>query len=140
MDLKYLQSELLPQRRHEIENGQNAATRQPIYVVLDMQENIVSGHSDYSPITNYRGWMPAFGYIDGDADSEDVKFKASDEDMENPIEVTRFYTERIIAFFFTKKEADRYLQYQKHNLTNGYVFVFYSGYGNYEMDRLLCGE
>lgn len=55
MDLNYLQNEILPKREQEIKDGKNLATRQPIYVVLDSQENFCSGHSDYEPSTNYRG-------------------------------------------------------------------------------------
>lgn len=57
--------------------------------------------------------------------------------MEYPLEVTRFYTDRIIAFFITSEAAHDYLKYQSHNLSDAYVYVFYSGYGNKQMDALL---
>lgn len=57
--------------------------------------------------------------------------------MKKPVEVTKFYTDRIISFHLTSKSAHDYLKYQKHNLHNAYVYVFYSGYGNIEMDCLL---
>ena len=46
MDLNYLQAEILPKREQEIKEGKNLSTRQPIYVVLDLQEIICSGHSN----------------------------------------------------------------------------------------------
>jgi hypothetical protein len=138
MDINYLQTEILPMREKEIRQGKNLATRQPIYVVLSMQENYVSGHSEYTPSTNYRGWDWQNGYIDEALDHEDRVFKQTDKRMKKPFEVTKFFTERIIAFFLTSKAAHDYLKYQKHNLNNGYVYVFYSGYANQEMDKLLC--
>lgn len=140
MDLDYLQNTLLPKRESEIKEGKNLCTRQPIYVVLDLQENYVSGHSDYSNSTNYKGKSFEFGYVDNALDAEDKIFKKSEKRMKQPIEITRFWTDRIISFFLTSEGAHDYLEYQKHNLKDPYVYVFYSGYGNREMDSLLCGK
>lgn len=137
MDIQYLKEEIIPLRKKEIEAGYNMSTRQPIYVVLELQENIMSKHSKYSPSVNYKGLNPEFGYLDGALDSEEQEFKKSKKNMKSAFKVTRFYTDRIIAFFFTSKGANDYLEYQSHNLTNAYVYVFYSGYGNREMDRIL---
>jgi hypothetical protein len=140
MDLGYLTNELLPLRKQEILQGKNCATAQPIYVVLDLQENIVSGHTDYTPSTNYKGLDWQFGYMDEKLDPEYREFKLSEVMMKKPIRITRFYTDRIVAFFLTSKGAHDYLEYQKHNLNKGYVYVFYSGYGNKEMNILLSDE
>lgn len=137
MDLDYLQNEILPKREREIAEGENLGTRQPIYVVLDSKENYCSGHSNYSLSTNYRGRDMEYGYIDTSLDSEYREFRKTDDGMEEPEEVTKFYTDRIIAFFLTSEAAHDYLKYQGHNLTDGYVYVFYSGYGNIQMDKLL---
>lgn len=137
MDLNYLQSEIIPQREQEIKDGKNLATRQPIYVVLDLQENYCSGHSDYETSTNYRGRGWEKGYIDTSLDCEQIEFRKTDEGMEMPEEVTRFFTDRIFAFFLTSDAAHEYLKYQSHNLSDAYVYVFYSGYGNSQMDKLL---
>lgn len=139
MNLEFLQKEIIPQRTKEIDKGENAATRQPIYVVLSMQENYVSGHTEMTPSTNYRGWSMEFGYIDRDLDSELCEFKKSDKRMKRPESVTKFFTERITAFFLTRKAAKEYLSYQKHNLSDGYIYTFYSGYANREMDSFLNG-
>jgi hypothetical protein len=57
--------------------------------------------------------------------------------MEDPCEVTRFYTDRIVAFFLTSEAAHEYLKKQAHNLDDPYVYVFYAGYGNQQMDMLF---
>ncbi len=138
MDINYLQTEILPIRAKEIEEGKNLGTRQPIYVVLDLQYNVCSGFNQYySNTTNYKGVQPKFGYIDSAIEPELRKFRISGDGMMKPEKVTLFYIDRIIAFFLTSEAAHAYLQHQAHNLKNPYVYVFYSGYGNFQMDKLL---
>ena len=138
MNVEYLKNEILPQRAKEIEDGKNLGTRQPIYVVLDLYENYCSGHSDYSSPTNYKDKEWELGYFDDSLEAEEKEFCDTYKGMESPVEVTRFYTDRIIAFFLTSEAAHDYLKYQAHNLNN--VYVFYSGYANYQMDKLLCNS
>jgi hypothetical protein len=38
---------------------------------------------------------------------------------------------RPVAFFLTRYEADRYVEYQSHNLNNPRVFTYSAGYANY---------
>lgn len=140
MDLEYLKSEILPKREQEIKDGKNLCTRQPMYVVLDLTENIVSGHSEYTYSTNYIGRDWEYGYIDDSLDAEDRVFAQTDEGMKEPVEITRFFTDRIIAFFLTSEAAHEYLSYQSHNLIRPYVYVFYTGYENRQMDKLFKGE
>lgn len=138
MDLNYLQNEIIPKREQEIKDGENLATRQPIYVVLDLQENIIEGHTHCSPSVNYYGKDWINGYADEGLDSEDMEFSETSDGMKKPKEFTKFYTDRIIAFFLTSEAAHYYLKYQSHNLSDAYVHVFHSGYANYQMDKLLC--
>ena len=138
MNLNYLVNEVLPTRKKEIKEGKNLSTRQPIYVVLDLHENICSGHSDFNMTVNYIGIEPKHGYID--ENEAEPTFELSGTGMKSPIEVTQFYTDRVIAFFLTSESAHDYLIYQKHNLHKPYVYVFYSGYGNREMNALLDNE
>jgi hypothetical protein len=140
MNLEFLQKEILPQRAKEIKQGKNLATAQPIYVVLDLIEGVCSGHDDFSSHRNYHGKQSVHGYIDQSLDGECIEFKTSDKRMKDPIEVTQFWTDRIIAFFLTSKGAHEYLKYQKHNMNKGYVYVFYSGYANREMNQLLQNQ
>jgi len=137
MNIAYLETEIIPKREQEIKEGKNLATRQPIYVVLDLQENYCSGHSDYTNSTNHKGKGWECGYIDSALESELREFKKSDKRMKRPEKITRFFTDRIIAFFLTSEAANDYLKYQSHNLTDAYVYVFYSGYANRQMDTLL---
>lgn len=137
MDLNYLVNEILPQRKREIEAGKNAATRQPIYVVLSLNERICEGHNGFDMTLNLKGVDAEFGYIDMDKEAEDRVFSTSDKRMKNPQEVTRYYTDSFVAFFLTRKGAEDYLKYQKHNMHKPYVYVFYTGYSNREMDALF---
>ncbi len=138
MDINYLQTEILPVRAKEIEEGKNLGTAQPIYVVLDLQENICSGHNQYSTNrTNHKGERPKWGYKSCNYSPELSEFSTTKDGLRNPEPVTLFYTDRIIAFFLTSEAAHAYLQHQAHNLKNPYVYVFYSGYGNFQMDKLL---
>jgi hypothetical protein len=137
MNLNYLIDTIIPQREKEIEEGKNAGTRQPIYVVLDLQEHAISGHTDYSLITNHKGKRLEHGYIDLELDSESREFNIGFKRMLNPEKVTRFWTDKIIAFFLTRKAAEEYMEYQRHNLRDAYIYTFYSGYRNLEMDSLL---
>ena len=140
MNLNYLRNEIIPKREQEIKDGKNLMTRQPIYIVLDLQENFCSGHSIYESPTNYKGRKWENGYIDISLDGEGREFCEADKGMEEPEEVTKFYTERIVAFFLTSEAAHDYLGYQGHNLSDAYVYVFYSGYANRQMGKLLCDE
>ena len=140
MNIEYLTKEILPVREQEIKDGKNAATRQPLYVVLDLVEHLCSDHSDYSMMLNLKGVDAEFGYIDTALDTEDQEFCETEDGMENGAAVTRFYTDRFVAFFLTRAAAEDYLKYQSHNLTGGYVYVFYTGYRNHQMDNLFKGE
>ena len=137
MDIDYLINEIIPQREKEIAEGRNSATRQPIYIVLDLVEHYVSEHSDYSSHTNEKGLTFEFGYIDASPECESIEFCETNKGMEKPEKVTKFYTDKFVAFFLTSKAAHEYIKYQSHNLNNPYVYVFYSGYRNFEMDNLL---
>lgn len=143
MDLKYLKKEILPQRKKEIAEGLNLGTRQPIYVVLDLDYNFIGGH-------DMEGWLSGemlnharkaseSGYVDTALDCEDREFNEEPDGMDKPEEVTKIYTDRVVAFFLTRQGAEAYLEYQKHNLKEAYVYTFYSGYANHEMDAILCG-
>lgn len=138
MDINYLTGTLLPIREQEIKDGKNLSTRQPIYIVLDLHENFSEGHSEWINNTNLKGKSNEYGYIDNDLDGESREFKLTEGGMEEAMRVTKFYTDKYVAFFLTSQGAHAYLKYQKHNLSSeAYVYVFYSGYGNIEMDLLL---
>jgi len=139
MDLNYL-IEILAIRKQEIVEGKNLATRTPVYVVLSLQEGICTGHDDYSCLTNNKGKEKEHGYLDFDLDPEDRKFKLNENGMGLPESVTRFWTDRFVAFFLTSEAAHSYLEYQAHNMNEPYVYVFSSGYSNRQMDKLLTGE
>lgn len=137
MNIEYLKNELIPKRNQEIEDGENLATANPIYIVLDLNEKIVSGHDEYLHGTNLKGKKPEYGYIDLD-DSLDRDFVGESANMKDPVAVTRFWIDSFEAFFLTSGGAHDYLKYQSHNLSKeAYVYVFNAGYGNREMGELL---
>jgi hypothetical protein len=140
MNLQYLTEVIIPQREKELFEGKNLCTAQPIYVVLDLIEGIIEGHSDYTNCINHKGVNMEYGFADASLDAEDMKFLPSEVGMKRPKPFTRYFYDRFKAFFLTSKAAHEYLKYQEHNLTNPYVYVFYSGYGNKEMDQLLQGK
>jgi hypothetical protein len=140
MDYNYLIKTLIPQREKEIKEGENLSTVNPIYIVYDLIENVCSGFSDYSLTTNLKCKPMEQGYIDDWLYIEEREFKDNSDNMTTPIEVTRFWTDRLVAIFLTSKEAHYYLKYQSHNLNDPYVYVHSTGYKNIEMNKLLAGE
>jgi hypothetical protein len=138
MNLEYLKKDVIPQRLAEIARGENAATRQPIYFIYDLVECYASGHNEYSPITNEINKQQEHGYLDAAKDSECQVFKKTDYRMKKPEEVTRFWVDRYVAFFFTRQAAKEYILYQKHNLSKlAYIYVQYTGYANHHMDAIF---
>ena len=136
MNIKYLQEVIIPQREKEIEEGKNDYANQPIYVVMDVREDIVFNHIEINHFF-YNGIEPKIGYYDAAVDTEERVFKESKNGMKSPYPCTVIYLDRLVTFFLTRKGAEEYLEYQKHNLNKGYIYTFYSGYGNREMDKLL---
>lgn len=142
MNIKYLKETIIPTRRIEIEKGLNMGTRQPIYVVLDLTYSFITGHDDLGwfsgELFNYKAKPEEYGYVDISLDYEDRSFQLNSEGMSSPEPVTKMYNDDIKAFFLTRNGAEQYLENQKHNLTKeAYIYTFYSGYGNREMDNLL---
>ena len=141
MNIKYLKETLIPQREREIENGDNLATRNPIYVVYSLRDQYMSGHSDYSPTTNLKGLSPEPGYLFRHEDWDEPQFfpneDGADIDGMETEEITRIWVDRLEAIFLTSKAAYDYMEYQRHNLSNPYVYVHCGGYRNHEMDMLF---
>lgn len=137
MNLKYLTENILPQREIEFENGDNLATANPIYVVFDLAANIIEGHTSMYCSTNNKGKECEYLYADYNDCHDEIEFFESTDGLKNPEPVTRFYTDRFVAFFLTRKAAKDYLSYQSHNMSNeAYIYVFSTGYGNIEMNNL----
>ncbi|MEL6661234.1 MAG: hypothetical protein AAFR36_32610 [Bacteroidota bacterium] len=126
---------ILQQRAEEIASGKNAATRNPIYVVYSLCDMYCSGHTEISILSNLKGRDSETGYLD--REFEEPEFELTDEDMKEPMEVTRFWIDRFAAFFFTRKGAEDYMEYQRHNLTNPYIYVHSPGYANREAELIF---
>ena len=142
MNIKYLKETLIPQREREIENGDNLATRNPIYVVYSLRDQYLSGHTDdYSPRTNLKDVPHENGYLFRHEDWDEPQFfpneDGADIDGMETEEITRIWVDRLEAIFLTSKAAYDYMEYQRHNLSNAYVYVHSGGYRNQEMDMLF---
>lgn len=145
----HLLSEVLPQRKLDIENGKNYGTRQPIWMIFNTRSYWVSGHSDFSPDHSLQNKGCDYGYYNSDLDSEDREFIFVQELLDelgledsysvpsNYERVTQYYVSEYVAMFFTNEDAEDYLRYQSHNLTDPIKFVHYTGYRNAAMDYLF---
>lgn len=137
MNLNYLENIIIPQRNKEINDGKNLLTSNPIYVVLEPVEHLIDGHhNSFTLPETLSGKEQEYGYIDLSL-YDDREFKTDDTGMKEPSEVIRFWTDRFVAFFLTRKGAEDYLEYQSHNLLDAYVYVFNAGYRNVEMNNIL---
>jgi hypothetical protein len=125
--------EVWKQRLKEIEVGENRFTCKPMYVVLKLEEQIALNCEEISGITNFKEKRPQEGWYD-DADEEEREIKECSCGMKKPQQVMRFWIDRPVAFFLTRKGAEEYLEYQKHNLEDAYIYVFSCGYRNKEFD------
>lgn len=143
MNLDYLKNEIIPQRENEIKSGKNACTAQPIYVVFDLIPTYLGGHDpegwSNTDMLNNKRKSGIEGYLDTGIDCEDREFCEDSTGMISPDEVTEVYYDRFVAFFLTRKGAEDYLEYQRHNLSDPYIYTFHSGYANKEMNQFLNG-
>lgn len=135
---KKVLNEILEVREQEIKDGKNLATAQPIYIVYDLQECWANAHTEIGGNMNHKDKNSEEGWVD---ESEDeMEFYKSEDNLKNPREVTRFWIDRYVAIFLTSEAAHDYLKYQKHNMSEGYVYVHHSGYANHQMNSLLEGK
>jgi hypothetical protein len=151
MNIEFLESEIIPQREKEIANGKDAWwTKDPIYVVYDLTEHVTTYDSEYSfcctlsEKENEHGRYVCYdedgGIINEWEEWYESEYSEFIEDYDNP-EITRFFCDRFVAVFFTRKAAEEYMQYQSHNLSdNAFIYVHNVWYSNYEMDNLLTSK
>lgn len=156
MNIEFL-NQRIAIRNKEIDEGKNAGTRNPIYIVCTRNENFVEGFIQKARIKSEHSghvgieFSPTFseidsnvefvhGYFDEGEDFESREFCESSEGMAKPIEVTKFESCMYRAFFLTSEAAHNYINYQAHNLNKPFVFVHYAGYRNWEFDNLMFDE
>ena len=104
----------------------------------------MSGHNNWTNAnTNYKEKPMQHGYLWVSKDGEETVFMDYKSDSEEIVceEVTVYYTDRFMGFFFTRKGAEDYLQYQSHNLSDeAYIYTFTPGYRNQQMEKLLSDD
>lgn len=118
-------------------------TADPVVVVEDVEEiSALPGTGDYSiyisddHVMRTRESVKKFLLEDEGFDEETTSSIIIELDFEGDtdlcnikkVEVIKRY--RPIAYFLTRLEAEKYCQYQKHNLSNPRVYTRYCGYGN----------
>lgn len=150
-------------RKKEIEEGKNALTACPVYVVYDSCANLAMGHQDW-PLTTSKldGREDRWGLLVRDNAGEFAEFIVEDElfpdesyyEEANRIlenyqdtyevlddwdieEATEFYVDRFVAVFLTSEAAHEYIDRQRHNMEKPFVFVEYAGYGNNHFEQIF---
>ena len=141
INVDYFRDVIVPQRLAEINRGENGGTRNPIYVMYNLDQVIVSGHDEFSGLhCNIADISSVHGYLDMSLEDEERVFCTDDDGMSDPRDVTMGYKERFVAIFLTRKGLEDYRCYQSHNLSKPFLYIHYAGYGNREMDSLLGGS
>lgn len=129
MNLDYIKNTIIPQR--EIED-KTATSKNPIYIVYSRNEIVVSGHSDYVSQCHVSSDTPRYSYISRADEDEPtlVDFKTDE-----PVTVI---TQPLVAgVFLTRKGAEEYMKYQKHNLRLPFIYEESCGYRNHEMEMVF---
>jgi len=139
IDFAYLK-ERWDLRQQEIRDEKNMGTADPVYLVMSLRECIAWAHVEGVDNTNLKGKPSEYGYIDMALDGEDRSFELTDSGMEQPEPVTRYWLDQIKSFHLTWDGAERYMEYQSHNLHDPYIYVDNIGYANYELSRILHGR
>lgn len=137
MNLEYIKNYIIPQREKEIKEWKNAGTRDPIYIIYDLEKHYIEAETDeyWLETTNLKWKKPKYWKIVGEDEKEFIEIE--DED----VDTIEFYTDRLVAIFFTRKSAEDYLIYQKHNLSSeAYIYVQYPWYSNQEANMLFKKE
>lgn len=125
-DLNYIRSA----RQQEIEQGLNAYTYPPIYIVFETIFSICEANSDYSQSTSLFGHREEFVRYSSEADH--FISPENNGDWSSPIEVNgvaygkvvkKCYHDRFVTVCFTREAAQAYIQRDKHNLTNPRIYV-----------------
>ncbi len=124
-------------------------TRTPIYIVYDLQEcffcdSFTEEVNEECEIfnSNLKGKKAEKGFVvtlTGE-DIEPFYIPALDEEQiyDSVCSTIRYWTDLFVAIFFTRKEAENYLQRQTHNLNEAYIYEAYPGYRNIQMDKFFC--
>lgn len=145
--------QILLQRWSEIEAGKNYGTRYPVYAVYTMDYLYFDLNQDlYVPSFNRCGLEAVTGYLYNngseyefcETEDELVKYvnehfdkefdDISEIDEDHYSEVQKIAKERLVAIFLTSEAAHNYMERQKHNLSQPYVYVESTGYANYQFE------
>ncbi|QZT38696.1 hypothetical protein K5X82_07300 [Halosquirtibacter xylanolyticus] len=127
---------VLKTRAKELKEGVNQGTKMPIYYVCQLVLNYCEGVVHIYNHTNRLEYPPIYGYVDMAKDEEERHFNTSKLDMEQPLEITKFFTEEIKAIFLTHEDAKEHIKRQNHNLFKPFVWIQSAGYSNRQFEQL----
>ena len=143
---------ILIKRWTEMEEGKNYGTCCPVYCVYTMDYLYFYRDQDVF-INNYNrcGIDPVNGFLYNngseyefcETETELVKYvnehfgkdyDIDDIDEDDYSVVQKIAKERLVAMFLTSEAAHNYMERQKHNLSQPYVYVESTGYANYQFE------
>ncbi|MCT4673536.1 MAG: hypothetical protein N4A37_09890 [Prolixibacteraceae bacterium] len=127
---------VLKTRAKELKEGINKGTTMPIYYVCHLVLNYCEGIVHIYHHTNRLEYPPIYGYIDMAKPDEERFFNTSKEEMEQPMEMTKFFTEEIKAMFLTHEAAQEHIKRQAHNLFKPFIWTQSAGYANKQFELL----
>lgn len=119
------------------------ATRDPIVVVEDIVELVAEdGYGDktiyaldeetFNSVVELKQALNKYGYY-SEHEVTDICNELEEKGYSEHSEIQKYsvhITYRPIAYFLTRTEADRYVQYQSHNLRKPRVYTRSCGYAN----------
>lgn len=128
------------QRQQEISNGEHLSTFPPLYVVYDIIETCSEHNSDYTNSTSfkynedeYRRYNNESGWIKAEENTGNWDDIIYVDDVEyNEVLKTSFH-DKFITCTFTRVAAEDFIQREKHNLNNPYIFVHHIPYRNIQL-------
>jgi len=129
--------EVCEKRAQEIQEGKNRATDLPIYIVYDAKWYIVQGWSNITPALSHKYPNWEYGYYDESLEPESREFCSYDSGMEDPVECSKFYADDFITCCFTLEAAEAFIEAEKHNYSEMYVYVEYAGRRNTQFQNLF---
>lgn len=131
------------QRQLEIYNDEHLCTYPPLYVVYDVIETCCEHDSGFSGSTSlkydeckYLRYFDEDNWIEAEKDTENWNNVLYLDEMEFSSVLKVSFHDKFITCCFTKMAANDYIQREKHNLNNPYIFVHHIPYRNIQLTEI----
>lgn len=146
--------ELSRQRQKEIKEGKNLITTYPIYEIYSIGKFYKEEDSDCGGCMTKSSEFRNPKRVAIDSDDGHVLYLDDDEDMKNIVEredgyfdteneilysrvLDEYYYDVFQTFCFTRKDAEFFLERNKHNMSEAFIFVNHIPYQNGAMQQFL---